>query len=53
MKSLLVAYINKTKVGHLTRLADGKLQFCYHEKWLSQPNTYPISLSLPLQCVFR
>ncbi|WP_217555373.1 type II toxin-antitoxin system HipA family toxin [Vibrio metschnikovii] len=49
MKSLLVAYINKTNVGHLTRLADGKLQFCYHEKWLSQPNTYPISLSLPLQ----
>lgn len=49
MKSLLVAYINKTKVGHLTRLADGSLQFCYDEKWLAQSDAYPISLSLPLQ----
>lgn len=47
--SSLIAYINHTKVGHLTKRNGGKLQFCYHERWLSQPNTYPISLSLPLQ----
>ncbi|MBY8102969.1 HipA domain-containing protein [Vibrio fluvialis] len=49
MKSLLVAYINKTKVGHLTRLADGSLQFCYDDKWLAQSDAYPISISLTLQ----
>jgi HipA-like protein len=45
----LLAYINSTKVAHLTKLTDGKLQFCYDEKWLEQQNAYPISLSLPLQ----
>ncbi|MDF4881608.1 HipA N-terminal domain-containing protein, partial [Vibrio parahaemolyticus] len=48
MKSLLVAHINNTKVGHLTRLDDGSLQFCYDDNWLDEPNAYPISLSLPL-----
>ncbi|MCR9813417.1 type II toxin-antitoxin system HipA family toxin [Vibrio parahaemolyticus] len=45
----LIAHINKTKVGHLTRLNDGSLQFCYDNNWLDQPSAYPISLSLPLQ----
>ncbi|HHF0518534.1 TPA: type II toxin-antitoxin system HipA family toxin [Vibrio alginolyticus] len=45
----LIAYINNTKVGHLTRLNDDSLQFCYDNNWLEQPNPYPISLSLPLQ----
>ncbi|HFD4063772.1 TPA: type II toxin-antitoxin system HipA family toxin [Vibrio parahaemolyticus] len=45
----LIAYINNTKVGHLTRLNDGSLQFCYDNNWLEQPNPYPISLSLALQ----
>lgn len=45
----LIAHINNTKVGHLTRLNDGSQQFCYDEKWLAQSDTYPISISLPLQ----
>ncbi|MCS0392595.1 type II toxin-antitoxin system HipA family toxin [Vibrio diabolicus] len=45
----LIAHINNTEVGHLTKSTDGKLQFCYDKKWLDQPYTYPISLSLPLQ----
>ncbi|WP_278183392.1 type II toxin-antitoxin system HipA family toxin [Vibrio misgurnus] len=48
--SSLIVYINNTKVGHLTKLNDGKLQFCYDENWLNQPRAYPISLSLPLHC---
>ncbi|OXX69848.1 type II toxin-antitoxin system HipA family toxin [Vibrio sp. V03_P4A6T147] len=47
--TMLLAYINNTKVGHLTKTTDSPMQFCYDEKWLAQPNAYPISLSLPLQ----
>ncbi|HIF5802092.1 TPA: type II toxin-antitoxin system HipA family toxin [Vibrio parahaemolyticus] len=45
----LIAYLNHTKVGHLIKQNGGKLQFCYDDSWLNQPNAYPISLSLPLQ----
>ncbi|TOI73274.1 HipA N-terminal domain-containing protein, partial [Vibrio parahaemolyticus] len=44
-----MAHINNTKVAHLTKLTNGKLQFCYDDNWLDEPNAYPISLSLPLQ----
>ncbi|MFW9699882.1 HipA domain-containing protein [Vibrio parahaemolyticus] len=45
----LIVYINNTKIGHLTKDTDGRMQFCYDEKWLAQSDAYPISISLPLQ----
>lgn len=45
----LIVYINNTKAGHLTKVTDGRMQFCYDDKWLAQPNACPISISLPLQ----
>ncbi|HHG3228896.1 TPA: type II toxin-antitoxin system HipA family toxin [Vibrio parahaemolyticus] len=45
----LIAHINNTKVGHLTKITKSQMQFCYDKKWLDQPHAYPISLSLPLQ----
>ncbi|OEE73751.1 type II toxin-antitoxin system HipA family toxin [Vibrio ordalii] len=45
----LIVYINNTKIGHLTKVTDGRMQFCYDEKWLAQSDAYPISISLPLQ----
>ncbi|HCG7186097.1 TPA: type II toxin-antitoxin system HipA family toxin [Vibrio parahaemolyticus] len=45
----LIAHINNTKIGHLTKGTDGRMQFCYDEKWLAQSDAYPISISLPLQ----
>ncbi len=45
----LIAHINNTKIGHLTKTTDGSMQFCYDDNWLDEPNAYPISLSLPLQ----
>jgi len=45
----LIVYINNTKIGHLTKGTDGRMQFCYDEKWLAQSDAYPISISLPLQ----
>ncbi|TBT59805.1 type II toxin-antitoxin system HipA family toxin [Vibrio parahaemolyticus] len=48
MTSLLI-HINNTKVGHLTKINNSQMQFCYDKKWLDQPHAYPISLSLPLQ----
>ncbi|EJL6463573.1 type II toxin-antitoxin system HipA family toxin [Vibrio cholerae] len=45
----LIAYINHTKVGHITKLYRDDLQFCYDDSWLNKPNAYPISLSLPIQ----
>ncbi len=45
----LIAHINNTKIGHLTKTTDGSMQFCYDDNWLDKPNAYPISLSLPLQ----
>lgn len=45
----LIVYINNTKVGHQTKVTDGRMQFSYNDKWLAQPNACPISISLPLQ----
>ncbi|AXT72435.1 type II toxin-antitoxin system HipA family toxin [Vibrio sp. dhg] len=45
----LIAHINNTKIGHLTKTTDGSMQFCYDDNWLDKSNAYPISLSLPLQ----
>ncbi|THE61202.1 type II toxin-antitoxin system HipA family toxin [Vibrio parahaemolyticus] len=45
----LIALINNTKIGHLTKTTDGSMQFCYDDNWLDKLNAYPISLSLPLQ----
>lgn len=45
----LIVYINNTKLGHLTKVTDGRMQFCYDEKWLAQSDANPISISLPLQ----
>jgi serine/threonine-protein kinase HipA len=36
-------------VGILSKSSNGAIDFCYSEKWLSNPHSIPISLSLPLR----
>lgn len=42
----LKVYLEKQKIGFLTRRADGSIEFRYDEEWID--NGYAISLSLPL-----
>ncbi len=45
----LFAYMNGESVGELIQKRSGELQFKYHEQWLGNDKSRPISLSLPLQ----
>jgi len=42
----LKVYLEKKKIGSLTRRTDGSIEFRYEEEWIN--NGYAISLSLPL-----
>ena len=42
----LKVYLEKKKIGSLTRRTDGSIEFRYEEEWID--NGYAISLSLPL-----
>jgi len=44
----LHVYMNGRKVGCLTRVASGRLQFSYGEEWLGWELGRPLSLSMPL-----
>jgi len=44
----LFAYMNGERVGELIQKMSGELQFKYHEQWLENDKSRPISLSLPL-----
>lgn len=48
MKALTV-YLNNEKVGTLEQEGSGLLRFSYESSWLTDPNAFPISRSLPLR----
>jgi len=41
--------LNGRLVGRLQRAGSGAIDFQYEESWLNWPNTFPVSLSLPLR----
>lgn len=45
----LAVYMNGYRVGTFTKTTSGAHQFQYHESWLTQPGSRPISLSMPLR----
>lgn len=45
----LNVYMNGYEVGIFTKAATGAHQFRYVDKWLNEPGSRPISLSMPLQ----
>ncbi len=45
----LAVYMNGYRVGTFTKTTSGSHQFQYHESWLAQPGSRPISLSMPLR----
>ncbi|MGH1408333.1 MAG: HipA N-terminal domain-containing protein [Aeromonas sp.] len=45
----LAVYMNGYRVGTFTKTTSGTHQFQYHESWLAQPGSRPISLSMPLR----
>ncbi|HHQ4765334.1 type II toxin-antitoxin system HipA family toxin [Aeromonas veronii] len=45
----LAVYMNGYGVGTFTKTTSGAHQFQYHESWLAQPGSRPISLSMPLR----
>lgn len=44
----LKVYLNKTRVGTLVKTRAPGVEFAYDTTWLSLPDVYPVSLSLPL-----
>lgn len=49
MTKSLNVILNKEIVGQLTQDPSGEMSFEYSNFWLSKNNSYPISISLPLQ----
>jgi serine/threonine-protein kinase HipA len=47
MTNQLIALLDGREVGTVTHKG-GRLSFTYSESWLSNPNAYPLSLSMPL-----
>jgi HipA-like protein len=47
MTNQLIALLDGREVGTVTHKS-GRLSFTYSESWLSNPNAYPLSLSMPL-----
>ncbi|WP_279500377.1 type II toxin-antitoxin system HipA family toxin [Aeromonas veronii] len=45
----LAVYMNGYRVGTFTKTTSGAHHFQYHESWLAQPGSRPISLSMPLR----
>lgn len=46
---ILDVYLMDVKVGVLTQLSTGRLQFSYDKKWTKTPGAKPLSVSLPLK----
>ncbi len=44
----LVAFLNGVRVGDVYQSASGTIRFTYEEEWRTNPNSYPLSLSMPL-----
>ena len=48
-KSLLLeVFLNKDRVGTLTKRESGALEFKYHKQWVDDPKSIPLSQGLPL-----
>lgn len=47
-KETLFVYLNDLQMGHLLRERGGKLSFQYTEAYLNDPDSIPLSLSIPL-----
>ncbi|MFM4965204.1 type II toxin-antitoxin system HipA family toxin [Aeromonas bivalvium] len=45
----LAVYMNGYRVGTFAKATSGAHHFQYHESWLAQPGSRPISLSMPLR----
>lgn len=48
MKNELFALANGLEMGSVT-YRNARLSFIYAESWRQEPNSYPLSLSMPLQ----
>ncbi|MFO7766294.1 MAG: type II toxin-antitoxin system HipA family toxin, partial [Pelovirga sp.] len=48
LRTELSAYMNGERVGTLTRIASGRLEFSYDTSWLESSSGRPLSLSMPL-----
>lgn len=48
MENSLSVYLNRSMVGELWLDDHGRMCFQYHDEWLDNPESYHISLSLPL-----
>lgn len=47
MTSQLVVLLDGHEIG-IVKYQSGRLSFTYSERWIGDPNTYPLSLSMPL-----
>jgi serine/threonine-protein kinase HipA len=52
MTNQLIALLDGREVGTVTHKS-GRLSFTYSESWLSNPNAYPLSLSMPLGSIIH
>ena len=48
MTAELIAIIDRTETGRVTRDRRARLSFTYNEEWRNSENTYPLSISMPL-----
>jgi serine/threonine-protein kinase HipA len=48
MTKQLIALIENREMGRVSRDAHGKLSFTYTEEWRTDPDAFPLSLSMPL-----
>lgn len=44
----LVTLLGEREIGRVRQMSNGRLRFAYHESWQSDPEAYPLSLSMPL-----
>lgn len=48
MNNELVALVENQEMGRVRRDKNGKLSFAYTERWRTAPDSYPLSVSMPL-----
>ena len=48
MTTGLIAILDGTEMGRVTRDRRARLSFTYNEEWRSTENAYPLSISMPL-----
>ena len=48
MTTQLIAILDGTEMGRITRDKRARLSFTYNEEWRNEENAYPLSISMPL-----